>query len=120
MTRARAQAGAFAALLEAAGARVILVPTIAIEPPDSWEPLDAALGALDEYRWAVFTSVNGVAMVAPPSRGQPGAARALLARRRLAAIGPATADALRELGPARRGGARGVRRRGPRSSGCGR
>lgn len=44
VTRTREQAGAFAELLEAAGARVMLVPTIAIEPPDSWGPLDAALG----------------------------------------------------------------------------
>ena len=47
VTRAREQAGAFAELLEAAGARVLLVPTIAIEPPDSWDPLDAASAASD-------------------------------------------------------------------------
>jgi hypothetical protein len=61
ITRAREQASAFARLLEAAGARVLLVPTIAIEPPDSWEPLDAALR--DDFSWVVFTSVNGVTMV---------------------------------------------------------
>jgi len=61
VTRAREQAEVFARLLEAAGAQVMLVPTIAIEPPASWGPLDAALA--EEHDWAVFTSVNGVAMV---------------------------------------------------------
>ena len=95
VTRAREQAGAFAELLEAAGARVLLVPTIAIEPPHSWAQLDAALAG--DFRWVVFTSVNGVAMVrrrvAATGRG-----RDLLERARLAAIGPATAGALGDWG----------------------
>jgi len=95
VTRAREQAGAFAELLEAAGARVMLVPTIAIEPPDSWAPLDAALA--EEHQWVVFTSVNGVAMVRRRVEAT-GRGRALLERSRLAAIGPATAGALRDWG----------------------
>jgi len=95
VTRAREQAGAFATLLEAAGARVVLVPTIAIEPPDSWIPLDAALGG--EFEWVVFTSVNGVAMVRRRVE-TTGRGRDLLERARLAAIGPATAGALSDWG----------------------
>lgn len=95
VTRAREQAGAFAELLEAAGARVMRVPTIAIEPPDSWAPLDAALA--EEHQWVVFTSVNGVAMVRRRVEAT-GRGRALLERSRLAAIGPATAGALRDWG----------------------
>ncbi|HSR22293.1 MAG TPA: uroporphyrinogen-III synthase, partial [Candidatus Eisenbacteria bacterium] len=52
VTRAREQAGAFAELLEAAGARVLLVPTIAIEPPESWDLLDAALDGT--FTWVIF------------------------------------------------------------------
>jgi uroporphyrinogen III methyltransferase / synthase len=95
VTRAREQAGAFAELLEAAGARVLLVPTIAIEPPDSWDPLDAALTG--DFDWIVFTSVNGVAMVRQRLEAA-GRGRGLLERARLAAIGPATAGALTEWG----------------------
>ncbi len=84
-----------AELLEAAGARVLLVPTIAIEPPDSWAPLDAALA--DDFAWAIFTSVNGVTMVRRRVAAI-GQGRALLERARLAAIGPATAAALAEWG----------------------
>ena len=97
VTRPRAQAQAFAGLLEAAGARVLLVPTIAIEPPASWEPLDRALQRLDTYRWAVFTSVNGVEMTRRRLE-EKGRGAEVFRGRRLAAIGPATAEALRAWG----------------------
>jgi uroporphyrinogen III methyltransferase/synthase len=97
VTRPRAQAQAFADLLEAAGARVLLVPTIAIEPPASWEPLDRALERLGDYRWAVFTSVNGVEMTRRRLEEMGRGADALRGCR-LAAIGPATAEALHALG----------------------
>jgi uroporphyrinogen III methyltransferase / synthase len=97
VTRAAAQAQRFTQLLEAAGARVLEAPAIVIAPPPSWEPLDAALEVLDTFTWVIFTSVNGVAMVDRrlPARGLTWAA---LGGRRVAAIGPATADALAEHG----------------------
>jgi uroporphyrinogen III methyltransferase/synthase len=97
VTRPRAQAQAFATLLEEAGATVLLVPTIVIEPPASWEPLDRALDGIGDYRWAVFTSVNGVEMTRRRLE-QRGREAGVLRGRRLAAIGPATAGALRNLG----------------------
>ena len=96
VTRAAPQAPRFAQLLEAAGARVLQAPTIAIEPPPSWEPLDTALAALASFTWIIFTSVNGVTMV--DRRLGRGASWAALARKRVAAIGPATAEALAEHG----------------------
>ena len=97
VTRAAAQAQRFTQLLEAAGARVLEAPAIVIAPPPSWEPLDAALEVLETFTWVIFTSVNGVAMVDRrlPARGLTWAA---LGGRRVAAIGPATADALAEHG----------------------
>jgi uroporphyrinogen III methyltransferase/synthase len=97
VTRASEQAGEFAALLEEAGGAVVRVPTIVIEPPASWAPLDAALERAAEYQWAVFTSVNGVAMVRR-RLAESGRGSEVLKACRLAAIGPATADALRAWG----------------------
>src|SRR5439155_572603 len=71
--------------------------TIAIEPPQSWEPLDAALDALDTFTWMIFTSVNGVVMVDRRLSAR-GVGWAAVARKRVAAIGPATAEALAEHG----------------------
>jgi uroporphyrinogen III methyltransferase/synthase len=97
VTRAAAQAPRFVELLEAAGASVVEAPTIAIEPPSSWALLDGALDSLAAFRWVIFTSVNGVEMV-----GRRLAERGLdwsgIAGKRVAAIGPATANALSERG----------------------
>jgi uroporphyrinogen III methyltransferase/synthase len=97
VTRAAAQAQRFTELLQASGARVIEAPAIVIAPPASWEPLDAALTALETFTWVVFTSTNGVAMV-DRRLGTLGLGWPALSARRVAAIGPATADALREHG----------------------
>jgi uroporphyrinogen III methyltransferase / synthase len=97
VTRAAAQARSFVDLLRADGARVIKAPSIAIEPPTSWELLDATLNDLGRYTWVVFTSVNGVAMVDRRLRERGQSWRALAAKQ-IAAIGPATAEALAEHG----------------------
>ncbi len=97
VTRARAQAARFVDLLEAAGARVLEAPAIAIEPPESWAPLDTALDALGCFTWLILTSVNGVAML----DRRLGALRipwSAVAEKHVAAIGPATAEALSEHG----------------------
>jgi uroporphyrinogen III methyltransferase / synthase len=95
VTRAAAQAQRFSELLAAAGARVVEAPAIVIGPPASWEPLDAALLALPTFAWVVFTSTNAVLMVDRRLTAL-GLAWTAMSGRRVAAIGPATADALRE------------------------
>jgi uroporphyrinogen III methyltransferase/synthase len=97
VTRAAAQAGTFARLLRERGATVVEAPTIAIGPPRSWTMLDAALDALETFTWVVFTSVNGVAMVDRRlvERRQSWTG---IGSRRVAAIGPATAQALERHG----------------------
>jgi len=97
VTRAAAQARRFSQLLEAAGARVLEAPAIVIAPPPSWERLDSALAALETFTWVIFTSVNGVAMVDRRLAAR-GLTWAATCGRRVAAIGPATADALAEQG----------------------
>ena len=96
VTRSRTQASALSARLAALGADVIEMPSIRIEPPDSYAPLDAAIGRLREYGVLVFTSVNGVdaffgrlALAGEDSRALPPI---------VAAIGPATAERLAEHG----------------------
>ena len=73
------------------------VPTIRIDPPQSWGPLDAAIRRLDEFQWLIFTSVNGVENFRQ-RLGTNGVNLGALRRYRVAAIGPATAEALKELG----------------------
>jgi uroporphyrinogen III methyltransferase/synthase len=93
VTRAAEQAPAFTALLEGAGARVLQAPTIVIEPPATWAPLDAALADPLRFTWVIFTSVNGVSMV-DRRLGVLGRPWSVIGGARVAAIGPATAAAL--------------------------
>lgn len=86
-----------ASTLRDLGAAVIEYPTIAIEPPADTGALRRALRSLEDYDWALFTSVNGVRHVLSTLETLEVAPRAL-AGVRVAAIGPATADALRAAG----------------------
>jgi uroporphyrinogen III methyltransferase/synthase len=97
VTRPRAQAASLVARLEAYGAEVVSLPTIRLEPPDDWGPLDAAVRRLDQFTWVVFTSINGVAAFRERLRLAGLDARAL-AGRRVAAIGPGTAETLARAG----------------------
>lgn len=97
ITRAPEQAPELAARLEALGARVSLLATIAIEPLDDTSALDAAVGDLGAYDWIVLTSVNGVRALSErlAAQGRTWGERRLA---RIAVIGPATARALEAHG----------------------
>lgn len=101
ITRPPEQAPQFARLLEDAGARVTVLSSIDIAPLEDTQALDAAVERLAQseprYDWVIFTSVNGVGAL-----GQQIAALgqdwSLLRRPAVAAIGPATAQALEAHG----------------------
>ena len=94
VTRARTQASELASGLETLGATVVEVPTIAFGPPsDDGAALDAAAGEIGDYDWVAFTSANAVEATMKRLRD----ARAL-AGVRVAAVGQATAGALRSNG----------------------
>lgn len=93
VTRGAGESGALGERLRELGAAVRELPSIAIVPPESWGPLDAALRALPRFDWVVFASVHGVAWTLErlDALGLP---REALASRGLAAVGPATAERL--------------------------
>jgi uroporphyrinogen III methyltransferase/synthase len=79
--------------LEALGAEVVIAPTVTIEPIDDFGPLDRAIDRLAEFDWLVFTSSNGVRHFVARLE-QRGLDLRALGSVKLAAIGPATAEAL--------------------------
>lgn len=97
VTRARHQAGQLSSQLEALGAEVIEIPAIEILPPESFEPLDAALRSLQQYQWLIVTSANTVRMLRDRMAALDIAASDL-AHLKIAAIGSATSHALQQLG----------------------
>ena len=60
VTRPRTQAGELTRRLSELGAEVVEFPTIAIEPPLDYAPMDRAIAQLNQYDWLFFTSINGV------------------------------------------------------------
>ena len=97
VTRARQQASEFACRLEELGAECVLFPTIETIPPRSWDEVDLALNTLSDYQWVLFTSVNGVRYFFDRIR-ESGRDVRVLHGLKLGAIGPATADAIRDEG----------------------
>ena len=81
--------------LRALGARVWSVPVIRFAPPASWARLDAALRHLERYDAAVFASARAVESIF--TRALALGLR-LSPPRRVFAVGPATARALRRRG----------------------
>lgn len=89
VTRAGHQSEALAAAFESAGFHVELLPLLEIVPPLDPRPLERAASELALYEWIVFTSANAVEAFLPLAGG------ALPSRLHVAAVGPATAEALR-------------------------
>jgi uroporphyrinogen III methyltransferase / synthase len=95
VTRARAAASAFAAELRRIGAEVIEFPTIDTVPPSSYAELDRAIEGIDRFDWLIFTSATGVGAFVERLKVLGRDIRSL-GRASIAAIGPATAERLRE------------------------
>jgi len=97
VTRAAHQAGKLSEGLRALGAEAVEVPVLEIQPPASFDPLDAALRQLDRYDWMILTSANAVRALEERAavlrlRLEAGASM------RVAVIGEATAAAARKAG----------------------
>jgi len=93
VTRPADESDRSAASLEALGAEVLAAPTVAILPIAALGPLDRAIDRLGSFDWLVFTSANGVRHFLDRLEARGRDLRAL-GPVRLAAIGPATAEAL--------------------------
>jgi uroporphyrinogen-III synthase len=96
LTRPVAQAGDFEDRVRALGGDPVLAPAIAIAPPETWSVADAALHrvAMCEYDWIAFTSANAVTALVERADAID-VPRDAFRGRRLAAVGRATAAAVR-------------------------
>src|SRR2546421_4107641 len=96
VTRTRKQAGALTEQLRGLGADVIERPTIRIEPPTDLRAFAELVQDAHGYDWIVFTSPNGVNAFFDLFYKLYDDAREI-GGARIAAIGPATAQRLKDL-----------------------
>lgn len=90
VTRAAHQAEPSARAFEAAGATVALLPLLEVIPPADPAPLVTALAGLAGFDWIVFTSSNAAQQILGRVSLPEGP--------RVASVGSATSEALRERG----------------------
>lgn len=95
VTRAREQASELSKLLREAGAETIEFPTIEIIPQLDHPQVELAMRALPSFDWLVFTSTNGVKFFFEALEKYNMDVRSV-GKSKIAAIGPATAAALKE------------------------
>ena len=91
VTRDEPPDGPLSAELRSYGLEVLAWPVLAVSPPEDARPLDEALGRAQEFQWIAFASRHGVAAVTQRLPRQPSGTR-------IGAVGPSTAEALREAG----------------------
>lgn len=99
VTRSRSQASELVRQIEDLGGEAYEFPVIDFEQPsgEALQNTDAALSRLPEYDWAFFTSVNGVEFFFGHLE-RLGLDIRNLHKARIAAVGPATKEALRRYG----------------------
>ncbi|MDH5506128.1 MAG: uroporphyrinogen-III synthase [Anaerolineae bacterium] len=95
ITRPTSQYAGFTRLLQSYGAVPIHFPTIQIAPMTDPSPLQHALRRLPDFDWLIFTSANGVQ--AFNSLIPSSSLKQYLQYTKIAAVGPKTARALRDL-----------------------
>ena len=97
VTRALHQAGKLSEGLRALGAEPVEVPVLEIRPPATFEPLDKSLRQLDHYDWLILTSANAASALAGRA-AELGLKLQPPPTLKVAAIGDATAAAVRNIG----------------------
>jgi uroporphyrinogen-III synthase len=98
ITRAAQQSEAIARELSALGAIPVVLPLVEFEEPGDFSALDGALSQTEQFGWIIFTSGQAVRAVAARSErlGRPLSKAA--SKSRIAAVGPVSAEAVRQVG----------------------
>ncbi|MEO1991831.1 MAG: uroporphyrinogen-III C-methyltransferase [Pirellulales bacterium] len=97
ITRPRGQGETLSELIDEQGGICIHVPVIQIAPPPSWDSFDGKILCADSFDWLVFSSANGVRSFQSRMKFLQRDGRSL-GSAQLAAVGPATAQALSDAG----------------------
>ncbi len=95
VTRSRAQSSDLLERIEALGGEAVEMPTIRIDDPKDFGPLDAGIDRIEAFDWVIFTSVNAVGRFVARLLDRGRDIRDLKGIK-LCAIGSATADEIKK------------------------
>ena len=98
ITRAAVQSEALSKELSALGAIPVVVPLVAFADPEDFTPLDRALADIEQFDWLIFTSGQAVRAVVARSKTLNVPLLRARSKQRVAAVGPASAEAARQAG----------------------
>lgn len=98
VTRAAEQSAHLVRALQEAGALPVLVPLVAFGSPDDLNALDEAIRELRRYDWMFLTSQNALRALQERCQSLHLNLLAILEGVRVAAVGPATAEAAKSAG----------------------
>lgn len=98
ITRATSQSEALAKELQGRGAMPVVLPVVEFGEPDDFGPLDEAIGQLDRFDWMIFTSGQAVRAVVARTKDLESSLSPAGGKLRIAAVGPVSAEAVREAG----------------------
>lgn len=98
VTRALEQSEELANALRQAGAEAVLLPMVKFAPPDDFTALDDALRCASDFDWALLTSQNAARAVQERCAMLDLPIAKIFAGTKIAAVGPASAEAARGVG----------------------
>ena len=98
VTRAVEQSESLLSALRESAAIPVLLPMVSFAPPDDPSTLDEALRNLKNFDWIFLTSQNALRAMQDRSKLLPLPLADLIAGVRIAAVGPATAEAVEHAG----------------------
>jgi len=98
VTRSAEQSRELVRALQDAGAVPVVLPMVAFAPPDDTTALDQVLRALSQFDWIFLTSQNALRALQERCHAQHLELPSAFGSARLAAVGPATAEAAASAG----------------------
>jgi uroporphyrinogen-III synthase len=98
ITRAAPQSEALGKVLAGLGAIPLVLPLVEFGEPEDFGPLDAAIAQLDQFDWIIFTSGKAVRAVVSRSNDLGASLNPAGSKLRIAAVGPVSAEAVRQAG----------------------
>ena len=98
VTRAFDQSTELVRVLEEKGAVPVVLPMVAFAPPDNLSELDQAVREMARFDWVFVTSQNALRALQERCQAIHADLVAAMGRVRVAAVGPATAEALKSAG----------------------